>query len=229
MNAKKTVFDTLKDIDVSKSVKLKQKLSYLPWAKAWLEVKTRFPTASYRAVTFDGKPYSYDENTGYLVFTEVTIEGEALQMWLPVMDGANKAMKAEPYTYKVKEYKNRKPTGQFIDKMVQGATMFDINKALMRCLVKNIAMFGLGLYIYEGEDLPEGTINYYSEMQLLAAQDKEIYKAVMSEWGIKSATAFTRPEDQQGLLKQVKDSIKAGRVVWYSRNTDTGEWDISKK
>jgi hypothetical protein len=34
--------------------------------------------------------------------------------------------------------------------------MFDINKTLMRCLVKNLAMFGLGIYIYAGEDLPEG-------------------------------------------------------------------------
>ena len=33
--------------------------------------------------------------------------------------------------------------------------MMDINKTIMRCLVKNLAMFGLGLYIYAGEDLPE--------------------------------------------------------------------------
>jgi hypothetical protein len=33
--------------------------------------------------------------------------------------------------------------------------MFDINKTLMRCLTKNLAMFGMGLYIYAGEDLPE--------------------------------------------------------------------------
>ena len=39
--------------------------------------------------------------------------------------------------------------------MVEAATMFDINKSIMRCLVKNLAMFGLGLYIYAGEDLPE--------------------------------------------------------------------------
>jgi hypothetical protein len=42
------------------------------------------------------------------------------------------------------------------DKTVEAATMFDINKAIMRCLVKNLAMFGLGIYIYAGEDLPEG-------------------------------------------------------------------------
>ena len=35
--------------------------------------------------------------------------------------------------------------------------MFDINKTIMRCLTKNLAMFGLGLYIYAGEDLPEDT------------------------------------------------------------------------
>ena len=40
-------------------------------------------------------------------------------------------------------------------KTVEPASMFDINKTIMRCLVKNIAMFGLGLYIYAGEDLPE--------------------------------------------------------------------------
>ena len=42
------------------------------------------------------------------------------------------------------------------DKQVEKATMFDVNKTIMRCLVKNLAMFGLGLYIYAGEVLPEG-------------------------------------------------------------------------
>jgi hypothetical protein len=72
-------------------------------------------------------------------------------MWLPVMDGANKAMKRQPYTYKVWDRYNNK----WQEKQVAAATMFDINKTIMRCLVKNLAMFGLGLYIYAGEDLPE--------------------------------------------------------------------------
>lgn len=77
--------------------------------------------------------------------TEVTIEGETLEMWLPVMDGANKSMLKKPYTYKTK----------YGDKAVEAATSFDVNKTIMRCLVKNLAMFGLGLYIYAGEDLPD--------------------------------------------------------------------------
>ena len=46
------------------------------------------------------------------------------------------------------------------EKSVEAISMFDINKAVMRCLVKNLAMFGLGLYIYAGEDLPEDIREY---------------------------------------------------------------------
>ena len=63
------------------------------------------------------------------------------------MDGANKSMKEVSYTYSTR----------FGDKTVEAATTFDINKTMMRCLVKNLAMFGLGLYIFAGEDLPEDT------------------------------------------------------------------------
>ena len=119
-------------------------LTYLSWPFAWAEVKKRFPDATYKIERFDGLPYVFDPQTGYMVFTTVTIGGDSHEMWLPVMDSANKAMKAEPYEYQTR-------TGK---KTVEAATMFDINKTIMRCLVKNLAMFGLGLYIYAGEDLP---------------------------------------------------------------------------
>ena len=78
-------------------------------------------------------PYVFDENTGYMVFTSLTIEDLTHTMWLPVMDAANKAMKSKPYNYDTKFKK---------DIPVEAATMFDINKTIMRCLVKNLAMFG---------------------------------------------------------------------------------------
>lgn len=151
------IFNTLYKIDVNNVTEKKQNLTYLSWAWAWAEVKKRFPTASYQVERDEitKMPYLYDPKTGYMVFTKVTIGTMTHEMWLPVMDGANKAMKDSPYTYKVKEYKDRKPTGNMVDKEVEGATMFDVNKAIMRCLVKNLAMFGMGLYIYSGEDLPE--------------------------------------------------------------------------
>ena len=100
-------------------------------------------------------------------------------MWLPVMDGANKAMKDKPYTYEVKEYKNGRWTGEYVEKKVEVATMFDINTAIMRCLTKNIAMFGLGLYIYAGEDLPEESEERKAkeeEKKVLEKQAAEIAK-----------------------------------------------------
>lgn len=146
---KKSAFDILNAIDVNDRTEVKDtgstKLKYLSWAWAWSEVKKKFPDAIYEIIKFNGIPYVYDPLTGYMVYTTVTIQGITHEMWLPVMDGQNRAMKAEPYQVQT-EYKTL---------TVPAATMFDINKTIMRCLTKNLAMFGLGLYIYAGEDLPE--------------------------------------------------------------------------
>ena len=135
-----TTFEKLSAINVNNHVEKKKELSYLSWAWAWSEVKKAFPDTRY-----DIKETAFDEALGFMCHTSVTIEGETLDMWLPVMDGANKSMKKTEYTY----------TTKYGDKTVDAATMFDINKTIMRCLVKNLAMFGLGIYIYAGEDLPE--------------------------------------------------------------------------
>ena len=150
----KSNFQKLYEMNVNHKTESKNKLKYLSWAFAWAEFKNVYPDAVYSVDHYEGKPYLYDEHLGYLVSTVVTAGGEALPMSLPVMDGANNAMKSSRYSYKVKEWVNGKATGNFIDKYVEPATMFDINKTMMRCLVKNIAMFGLGLYIYAGEDIP---------------------------------------------------------------------------
>lgn len=143
-----TVFENLFKVNVNGQVEKKNGLNYLSWVFAWAEVKKRYPEATYEVKQFGETqlPYVYDENTGYMVFTTVTIKGLTHEMWLPVMDGANKAMKNKPYTYDTRYKKGV---------VVEAATMFDINKTIMRCLAKNLAMFGLGLYIYAGEDLPE--------------------------------------------------------------------------
>ena len=149
---KQSVFQTLSAIDVNSHVEKKNNLTYLSWPWAWAEVKKRYPDATYEILEDEnGQQYFEDEQLGIMCRTTVTIEGERLAMWLPVMDGANKAMKRTPYQYQVfNKYKNT-----FENKTVAAATMFDINKTIMRCLVKNLAMFGLGLYIYAGEDLPQ--------------------------------------------------------------------------
>lgn len=139
-------FKDLYAVNVNENVEKKNGLTYLSWAWAWAEFMKRYPQAEYEIVKFNGLPYAYDPNTGYMVYTKVTVDGQTREMWLPVMDSANKAMKSEPYKYTDRYGKEH---------TVASATMFDINKTIMRCLVKNLAMFGLGLYIYAGEDLPE--------------------------------------------------------------------------
>ena len=198
-----SVFKTLNEINVNDRTEKKQagkaQLTYLSWAWAWAETCKAFPDANYEVIHYDGKPYLFDENLGYLVATNVTIEGVTKTMSLPVMDGANKAMKNAPYTYQTK-YNG--------EKTVEAATMFDINKTMMRCLVKNLAMFGLGLYIYAGEDLPVTT-----HVEMISDEDvKKLAEHIESRgytveqicqsYGVKSLNDF-----QADMAKQVATQV----------------------
>lgn len=142
-----TMFEKLNAINVNERTEKKQNLTYLSWSWAWAEFKKACPDASYTIwrdpVTHE--PYTHSEDLGYMVYVSVSANNETHEMWLPVMDGANKAQKSKDYTY----------TTRSGEKTCIAATMFDINTSIMRCLVKCLAMFGLGLYIYAGEDIPE--------------------------------------------------------------------------
>lgn len=165
----KSIFETLFNINVGEHIEKKNGLSYLSWPFAWSEVKKIFPDANYKVRLFgeNNLPYVYDESTGYMVFTSVTINDLTHEMWLPVMDNSNKSMKSVKYTYDT-NYRKNVP--------VEPASMFDINKAIMRCLVKNLSMFGLGLYIYAGEDLPE------KDSEKILPSDVKSLKKVISEF-----------------------------------------------
>jgi len=122
-------FTTAYTLDVNSKVEKKAGMSYLSWAFAWAEFCKIYENATYEVLKNDkGMPYFADEN-GAFCYTKITADGKTHEMWLPVMDNRNKSIV--------------KPSS------------FDVNKTIMRCLVKNMAMFGLGLYIYAGEDLPE--------------------------------------------------------------------------
>ena len=145
----KNFFQTLYDVDVRDRMYDKQGLAYIPWATAWSEVAKKYPDATYEIVKFGEKLLPYTESDlGIMVFTKVTIEGVTREMCLPVMDGSNKAMKSTEYTYKTRSG----------EKTVAAATMFDINKTIMRCLTKNFAMFGLGLHLWTKDSAPEVVI-----------------------------------------------------------------------
>lgn len=156
---KKSVFASLKSIDVSKDIDKKEtngrKLSYLSWATAYERMMTFDPSATWRVAEFDengievdgdtkGLPYQKLGNIGYFVKTYVTIGGETKSMFLPIMDMRNNAVKDHPYVVELKTYKY--PVNP-LDSMI-------LNKAILRCFVKTLALFGLGINLYQGEDLP---------------------------------------------------------------------------
>lgn len=210
MNENKSVFETLFEINVNGHIEKKKDLTYLSWPYAWAEVKKKYPNATYKIHLFGEKqlPYVFDENVGYMVFTDVTINDLTHTMWLPVMDSANKTMKSTSYTYNTKFKK---------DIPVEAATMFDVNKTIMRCLVKNLAMFGLGLYIYSGEDLPEIETEKISIKDANILKDiirkiddgEKIYNMILNRYKVKSFRDLTQKQ-RSDILAGLQEISKKG-------------------
>lgn len=120
-------------LNVQDHVEKKNGLTYLSWAWAWAEALKADPTATFHVDTFqraDGTTIPYmDINGTGMVWVRTTLFSKEMTCMLPVMDHRNKP--------------------------IQNPDAFQVNTAIMRCLTKCLAMHGLGLYIYAGEDLPE--------------------------------------------------------------------------
>ena len=121
-------FRRLFQIDVSKHVEKKGLFSYLSWPFAVAQLRLADPDASWEVRRFDGLPY-LSSDLGFFVEVAVTVQGVTLSQIHPVLDNKNRPILAP--------------------------TPFDINTSIQRCLVKAIALHGLGLSIYAGEDLPD--------------------------------------------------------------------------
>ena len=221
---RKAMFDALYSLDLSDKLERREndKLSYLSWANAWAEFKRAYANATYRIIKdpTTNLPYFNDPNTGLIVYTEVTADNQTYEMWLPVMDAKNKAMKEQPYTYQV--YDSYKKT--YVEKTVQAATMFDVNKAIMRCLVKNLAMFGLGLYVYAGEDL-HNEENFVAENNLQRKQQPKRTRATVT-----TPTTTQQPTDKYSgiriALSQCNDNTSLMNLYRQHQNEVEGNAEI---
>lgn len=206
-------FNQLTSLNVNEKTEQKNGLTYLSWSNAWLEFKKVYPTATYNVVKNPqtGLPYFVDPAIGIMVFTEVEANGLKYSMWLPVMDGANKAMKTEAYTYQVWN----KTTKQYENRKVEAATMFDINKAIMRCLTKTLAMFGLGIYLYNGEDMPETVESSIEETQQNATPVKTRKRKSNDRYdGIRQAiNAANTTQELTALYHQHENEVKGNPQI----------------
>lgn len=123
----------LMSLDVSKFEEKKNGLTYLSWAHAWAEALKADPLATFHVETFqraDATTIPYMEINGGtgMVWVRVTIFGKEITCFLPIMDHRNKS--------------------------IPNPDAFQVNTAIMRCMTKALALHGLGLHIYAGEDLP---------------------------------------------------------------------------
>lgn len=191
-NNKKSVFETLSAINVSGKTEKKNGLTYLSWAYAWGELCKVYPTATYKVHERDTQwgPCNYftDGRTAW-VKVSVTIGDLTHTEMLPIMDYRNKSIS--------------------LDKV----TSCDANKAIQRCITKAVARFGLGLYVYAGEDLPS-SVEYSDPIQAQPVQQpvKPVEKATQPKMTAqapvqKPVQKDTRPVTTQE-LEQLKKTLK---------------------
>lgn len=175
-----SAFEELSKVDCSSYAEKKGKFTYLSWPFAFSELFKRHPKAEIDVQEWDGFP-AVRGPKGWMVKVSITIDGIKRTQWHPVLDHNNRII-AEP-------------------------DVFALNTSIQRATVKAIALHGLGLYIYAGEDLPEG------------AQDDDSATATMPKAPItptSGAWEAMPPEEQEYLLSfasKIKDYIANDDIV----------------
>lgn len=191
-------FARLNSINVNDKVEKKNGLSYVSWPYAWAEVKKLFPDSVYTIYeNKDGWFYHTDGKTCW-VKTGVTVNGIEHIEYLPVMDFKNRSIPADQ------------------------VTSFDVNKAIQRSLTKAVARHGLGLYIYAGEDLPEGEepepvpdkMEKSTEEADKEAMRRASIEVLMKEHGIDTSTFNTIYRNY------CKSALKSDKTITINRLTD---------
>ena len=118
-------------INVNDKTEKKNGMTYLSWAWAWTEILKTDPAATFEVKLWpDGQGFSPVMQIGDtgMVWVTTTVYGKSMTCQLPILD-----------------YKNRP---------ISNPDSMAVNTAIMRCMVKSLALHGLGLYIYSGEDTP---------------------------------------------------------------------------
>ena len=127
-NTPSNYFTQLAAINVSEHLEKKGQFNYLSWPYAVQQLRLFDDTATWVVQRFNGLPYLSTE-CGTFVEVAVTVRNVTLSQIHPVLDSRNKPIPVP--------------------------SAFDINTSIQRCLVKAIALHGLGLCVYAGEDLPQ--------------------------------------------------------------------------
>ena len=155
MASTKSTFRTLAALNVKDRVEKKGRFDYLSWAYAWAMIKDQYPDANRKVYESEhtGLNYFTDGNTGY-VKVGVTINNVEHVDYLPIMNHNNQSLSIEKIT------------------------SFAVNKTIQRSTVKAIAMHGLGLSLWAGEDL----VGISEEAPAVKATKKPTLKKTSEKW-----------------------------------------------
>jgi hypothetical protein len=190
----KDVWDNLSKIDCSDKVEKKMNLSYLSWAWAWGVLQEHYPQSTY--LFYQGEddvPYVKFPDGTAEVRCRVSIDNLTREMTLSVMDNRNNA--------------------------IQNPNSRQVNDTKMRCLVKCLAMYGLGHYIYAGEDVPSSDKEEpKQESKNMAKVSKPVEKPVeepKDNKGEEWADLFVKSFLDLAKLQKTKE----GMTSYYKSNT----------
>ena len=186
----KDIWETLYNLDVSKHTEEKMNLTYLSWSRAWMLLMSEYPQATYTFVDFEGVPYRTLPDGTTEVATQIKIDNHVRSMILPIMDYKNNA--------------------------VVNPNARQVNDNRMRCLVKNLAMFGLGMKVFTQFDdhLPDEEKDEQpkAKKQPKKEEPKEVSKpepkaddTKTEEW----ADAFIEATEKTMTLNQSKEELRS--------------------
>lgn len=181
------IYQTLSAIDVSDKIKTKNNMKYLPWSTAWEYMKSADPEATYKIVKDEnGIIYHTDGRTCW-VETCITAGGMTQGETLAIMDNRNQSIPLD------------------------NVSSTNVNKSLKRCLVKNCALFGLGLNLWYGEELSDNArkdkIKTLSEQTVLSEKAISLCKELTSKGSdAKTLASMLKDTYGEGNPKKIKDT-----------------------
>ena len=197
------VYATFRAIDIEKQITQKKvgngkQFDYLPWAPAWEFVLQTFPESDFE---FDA-PRMFEGTGGEQWITINIREGKDVwtkRWWLPYLD--------------------------FKNQPVAAPSALQINNTRMRVLVKCLAMFGLGIELYAGEDVPDANADakVQGKSVVAAALDGVEVDWTIANGHIATVKAAVFNEDDDGLVSAI-DKITDSEMkmaVWSKLDSKT--------
>lgn len=226
----KKIFDLLSKVDVKQYVKKKNGFDYLPWASAFGILFQYYPDTSFRIIEYsqDGCEIMPDSVKTVRKVSEdgTKISSQVRMRGMPYRTVAGGLEMTSEMTINGITRRMTLPVLNFANKPVAVADAMLVNKAQWRCLVKNAALFGLGIILYVGEDLPsedvvEETKTQKKKIEPVKSKSKPKKETIL-EYKIKGD--FNGNKNSVGtkmsnLILNAK-STKASKeaLTWYSEN-----------